>query len=146
MATVSVLVGIINWLVMPETWMAHPAQKTAGKVDTMMAGEMEPMIYSFIAVPWWAIMCLVAGTAVVYGFVPEMPTFPEKAIWIPAVGFSLIHFLSSIADYSAELVTGGTEYMSAPIAYGFLGVVILISVIARYVEFSGQKPVSEEGV
>lgn len=144
MVVVAEFVGIVSWILMPETWVGHPATKTQGKLDTMVAGEMEPMIYSIIAVPWWALMCLITGTCVVYGFAGDMPTFPEKAIWVPTVGFTIIHFMSAILDYGAELATGGTEYLTAPIAYGALGAISLASLAARYFEPSRKTPAGQE--
>ena len=78
---------------------------------------------------------------------PDLPTFPEKAIWIPAVGFIIIHFMSAVLDYGAELATGGDEILNAFLAYGMLGAISVVSLAARYLEPTEKKPTGQkEGI
>lgn len=134
---VGALIGFVSWLVMPPDWTGHPQHKTEGKMASIESGEMAPIGFSMLAVPWWSLVSIVIGTFIVYGLAWEVPTFPEKSMLIPASGFITVHFLSAVLDYGSELITGGEEMISPNVLYGVMILVMILGFAANRFELGG---------
>jgi hypothetical protein len=55
-----------------------------------------------------------------------------------------VHFADALLDYGGELVTGGTDFMSAALLYGILIAVMLVGVAAHHVGVYESTNVAEE--
>lgn len=144
MVLVAAVIGLVTWLVMPTDWTGHPQHKTEGKMEAIQSGEMAGYWFTLISVPWWALLSIAVGFSLAYGFFWNLPLWPEKAILAPATGFLVVHFADALLDYGGELVTGGTDFMSASVMYAILIAIMVVGVAAHHVGVYDSTTVAEE--
>lgn len=90
---------------------------------------VEPYNMAVSWIMYWAFVSVVVGVFLAYGYFWDQPLWPEKAVMIPATGFTAVTFVYSILKVLG--VAGVASVLNTMNFYLALGVVALVGLTGR---------------